>query len=159
MIVIIHSLCSLLNNFYLKQGLAVDVYAMESLPTPIEGNLEGRKVTRIAAGHSHAAAVTSAGELFTWGMHVDHEPKLETSLLHTKIVDVACGQNYTLALDEEGRLYSLGKGKSGVLGLASTKMTLVPLLVEGIPGIPSGERVVSMSAGWSHVACTTALSE
>ena len=94
--------------------------------------------------------------LFTWGMHVDHEPKLETSLLHTKIVDVACGQNYTLALDEEGRLYSLGKGKTGVLGLASTKMTLVPLLVEGIH---SGERVVSMSAGWSHVACTTALSE
>ena len=75
--------------------------------------------------------------------------------MHTKIIDVACGQNYTLALDEEGRLYSLGKGK-GVLGLASTKMTLVPILVEGIP---SGEKVVSMSAGWSHVACTTALSE
>lgn len=137
-------------------GLAVDVYAMESLPTPIEGLLEGRKVTRIAAGHSHAAAVTSTGELFTWGMHMDHEPKLENSLLHTKIIDVACGQNYTLALDQEGRLYSLGKGKTGVLGLASTKMTTQPILVEGIP---AGEKVVTMSAGWTHVACTTALSE
>ena len=107
---------------------------MESLPTPIEGLLEGRKVTRIAAGHSHAAAVTSTGELFTWGMHMDHEPKLENSLLHTKIIDVACGQNYTLALDQEGRLYSLGKGKTGVLGLASTKMTTQPILVEGISG-------------------------
>lgn len=127
---------------------------MESLPSPIEGNLEGRQVTRIAAGHSHAAAVTSTGELFTWGMNVDHEPKLENSLLHTKIIDVACGQNYTLALDEEGRVYSLGKGKTGVLGLASTKMTTQPLLVEGIP---TGEKVVSMSAGWSHVACATTM--
>ena len=125
---------------------------MESFPSPIEGNLEGRQVTRIAAGHSHAAAITSNGELFTWGMQIDHEPKLETSLLHTKIVDVACGQNYTLALDEEGRVYSMGKGKTGVLGLASTKRTTIPTLVEGIP---AGEKVVAMSAGWAHVACTT----
>jgi alpha-tubulin suppressor-like RCC1 family protein len=135
-------------------GLAVDMYAMESLPRPIEGNLEGRQVVRIAAGHTHAAAVTSNGELFTWGMNYVHEPRLETSLLHTKIVDVACGQNYTLALDENGRVYSMGKGKTGVLGLASTKRSAYPILVEGLP---ADEKVVSMSAGWAHVACTTVL--
>lgn len=135
-------------------GLAADMYAMESLPRPIEGNLEGRNVTRIAAGHTHAAAVTSDGALFTWGMNYTHEPKLETTLLHTKIVDVACGQNYTLALDEEGRVYSMGKGKTGVLGLASTKASAYPILVEGIP---ETEKVVSMSCGWAHVACTTEL--
>lgn len=126
-------------------GLAADMYAMESLPRPIEGNLEGRTVTRIAAGHTHAAAVTSDGALFTWGMNYTHEPKLETTLLHTKIVDVACGQNYSLALDEEGRVYSMGKGKTGVLGLASTKASAYPILVEGIP---EDEKVVSMNCGW-----------
>ena len=100
--------------------------------------------------------MTSNGELFAWGMNTVHEPKLETSLLHTKIVDVACGQNYTLALDEKGSLYSMGKGKSGALGLASTKRTSYPVLVEGIP---AGEKVVTMSAGWAHVACTTTVSE
>ncbi|KAL3765189.1 hypothetical protein ACHAWU_010380 [Discostella pseudostelligera] len=133
-------------------GLAADMYAMESLPRPIEGVLEGRSVTRIAAGHTHAAAVTSDGALFTWGMNYTHEPKLESTLLHTRIVDVACGQNYTLALDEEGRVYSVGKGKTGVLGLASTKVSAFPILVEGIP---EDEKVVSMSCGWAHVACTT----
>lgn len=133
-------------------GLASDIYAMESLPRPIEGQLEGRKVTRIAAGHTHAAAVTSDGALFTWGMNWVHEPKLETTLLHAKIVDVACGQNYTLALDEEGRVYSMGKGKTGVLGLASTKRSAYPVLVEGVP---EGEKVISMSCGWAHAACTT----
>jgi len=133
-------------------GLAADMYAMESLPRPIEGQLEGRKVTRIAAGHTHAAAVTSDGALFTWGMNWVHEPKLETTLLHAKIVDVACGQNYTLALDEEGRVYSMGKGKTGVLGLASTKTIAYPVLVEGIP---EDEKVISMSCGWAHTVCTT----
>lgn len=135
-------------------GLAVDMYAMESIPRLVEGDLEGRTVARIAAGHSHAAAITSDGELYTWGMHVTHEPQLESSLLHTKIVDVACGQNYTLALDDDGRVYSMGKGKTGVLGLASTKSSAAPVLVEGIP---IDERVMMMSCGWSHVACITEL--
>ena len=133
-------------------GLAADMYAMESLPRPIEGALEGREVVRIAAGHSHAAAVTSDGALFTWGMNYTHEPKLETTLLHARVVDVACGQNYTLALDEDGRVYSMGKGKTGVLGLASTRASAYPILVEGIP---EEERVVSISCGWAHVACAT----
>jgi alpha-tubulin suppressor-like RCC1 family protein len=135
-------------------GMAVDAYSMESIPQPIEGDLEGRKVSRIAAGHSHAAAVTVDGELFTWGMNSSHEPKLESSLLHTKIVDVACGKNYTLALDEEGRVHAMGNGKTGVLGLASTKYSAFPILVEGIP---AEERVVQMSCGHAHVACVTEL--
>ena len=135
-------------------GLAADMYAMESLPRPVEGALEGRDVVRIAAGHSHAAAVTSDGSLYTWGMNYTHEPRLETTLLHARIVDVACGQNYTMAIDEDGRVYSMGKGKTGVLGLASTRASAYPILVEGIP---EGERVVSMSCGWAHVACTTVL--
>ena len=81
------------------------------------------------------------------------EPKLETTLLHTRIVDVACGQNYTLALDESGRVYSMGKGsKMGVLGLASVRASAYPILVEGIP---EDEKVVSMSCGWTHVAVST----
>ncbi|KAL3811017.1 hypothetical protein ACHAXA_010278 [Cyclostephanos tholiformis] len=135
-------------------GLAADMYAMESLPRPVEGALEGREVVRIAAGHSHAAAVTSDGALYTWGMNYTHEPKLETTLLHARVVDVACGQNYTLALDEDGRVYSMGKGKTGVLGLASVRASAYPILVEGIP---EEERVVSISCGWAHVACATIL--
>jgi alpha-tubulin suppressor-like RCC1 family protein len=86
------------------------------------------------------------GELFTWGMNITHEPRLESNLLHTKIVDVACGQNYTLVLDEEGRVYSIVKGKTGVLGLASMKSSGFPVLVEDILG---EERVVGMSCGGS----------
>ena len=125
---------------------------MEALPLPVEGNLEGKTVVKIAAGKAHSAAVTSEGELFTWGMNLSLDPKLESSLLHTNVVDVACGEYYTLVLDEAGRLYSLGRGKTGVLGLASTTSTAYPILVEGIP---SDEKVVSVSCGSKHVSCTT----
>lgn len=131
-------------------GLAVDMYAMSAIPTPIEANeLEGRRVTHIAAGHSHAACITESGELFTWGMTLHLEPFRVTELLHTKIVQVACGNDYTLALDERGELYSLGKGKTGVLGKGSIKVLHRPEVVEAL----QMTKVMSVSAGWSHVAC------
>ena len=127
-------------------SLSVDVYAMNALPSPIEGQLEGRIVTKIAAGHSHAAAVTDDGGLFMWGSSAYLDPHLFPNLLHTQVVDVACGQDYTMALTKEGEVYTFGKGKTGVLGLASLKKANQPTLVEGL----KGKRVTEMSAGWKH---------
>lgn len=100
--------------------------------------LEGRKVVKIFAGESHAAALTNTGELYTWGMGQTFQPELITALEHTKVIDVACGQDYTLAVGEDGNTYSFGKGKTGVLGLA----------IEGL----LGNEVVKVSAGWTHAA-------
>lgn len=131
-------------------GMAVDMYAMESIPAPIEsGQLEGLQVTKIAAGHSHAACIVDSGRLFFWGMTLHLEPELVTSLLHTKIVDVACGENYTIALGEDGNLYSMGQGKTGALGQASVKQLNQAQLIESLVD----KSVLSMSAGWKHVAC------
>lgn len=130
-------------------GMSVDMYAMEPLPTPIESLLEGRKVVNMAVGHSHAACVTEEGGLFYWGSGNHHEPCQMVALLHTRIVDVVCGQDYTIALDDNGKMYSWGKGRTGVLGQASVKTLHQPELVEAM----SDKKVVSMSAGYSHVAC------
>eukprot|EP00550_Attheya_septentrionalis_P009578 CAMPEP_0198288576 /NCGR_PEP_ID=MMETSP1449-20131203/7027_1 /TAXON_ID=420275 /ORGANISM="Attheya septentrionalis, Strain CCMP2084" /LENGTH=402 /DNA_ID=CAMNT_0043986739 /DNA_START=186 /DNA_END=1390 /DNA_ORIENTATION=+ len=131
-------------------GLAVDMYAMEALPRPLEAQLEGRVVTKVSAGHSHAACVTSNGELFVWGSGNHLEPELMTSLLHTRCVDVACGQGYTLALDEDGKLYSVGRGGStGVLGQASVKKLPHPALMDALVD----QKTTQISAGWNHAAC------
>lgn len=62
------------------------MYAMEEAPTPIEsGQLEGQRVIKITAGHSHAACIVEGGNLFFWGMSLYLEPELVTSLLHTKV--------------------------------------------------------------------------
>ena len=131
-------------------GLAVDMYAMQAIPEPIEADeLVGRRVTKVAAGAGHAACITEGGELFYWGMSLHMEPYRVTELLHTKIVDVTCGLDYTLVIDEEGRMYSFGKGSTGVLGQGSVKNLNQPQVME----IFEGKKVLKASAGWKHAAC------
>ena len=132
-------------------GMAVDMYAMEQVPMPIDGDeLINRTVTKIAAGHSHAACITEGGELFLWGMALHLEPVRVAEVLHTKIIDVVCGQDYTMALSEDNHLYLLGKGKTGVLGMGSSvkKLNQAQLLKS-----LADEKVINMTAGWTHAAC------
>jgi alpha-tubulin suppressor-like RCC1 family protein len=131
-------------------GLAVDMYAMQSVPQPIEADeLLGRKVTHVSCGHSHAACITASGELFYWGMSLHLEPVRVDSLLHTRIVDVACGEDYTLAVGEDGKVYSFGVSKKGALGQGSVRRSNQAALIEAL----QGKKVVQVSAGWKHAAC------
>lgn len=79
--------------------------------------LKSKRIRDIACGSSHSAAITSSGELYTWGLgeygrlgHGDNctqlKPKLVTALLDHRVVQVACGSRdaQTLALTEAGEL-------------------------------------------------------
>lgn len=123
---------------------------MQSVPEPIDTDeLSNRKVIKIAAGHSHAAAITDSGELFKWGMSVDLEPVRVDALVHTKVVDVFCGEDYTLAIDKDGKLYSFGQGKAGTLGSGSVRYLNSATLMEFF----ENHKVLSASAGWKHAGC------
>ncbi|GKZ01544.1 hypothetical protein MPSEU_001105000 [Mayamaea pseudoterrestris] len=131
-------------------GLAVDMYAMQSVPEPIEADeLVGRKVIQVSAGQNHAACITEGGELFVWGMQLYLEPVRVNELLHTQIVKVSCGNDYTLAVDKDGYMYSFGKGKNGCLAQGSVKQANQAALVEALQHL----RVTQVSAGWDHAAC------
>jgi hypothetical protein len=66
-------------------GMMVDMYAMSSLPTVIEGHLENRNIVKVSAGHSHSACITDKGELFIWGMNLYLEPTLVTSITRVSL--------------------------------------------------------------------------
>ena len=55
---------------------------------------------------------------------------LVTSLKERKIVSISCGNNYTLAIDTEGSLFSWGFGRHGVLGQGDEKDRLKPTHVK-----------------------------
>ena len=137
-------------------GMAVDMYAMEQIPTPVEGDeLANRTVTKIAAGTNHSACVTSGGELFWWGSSLHLEPVRVAEVLHTKIIDVACGLDYTLALSEDQELYSWGAGKTGVLGVGPTKNLNQAQRIRNLMGSidEAKKEIVSISAGSTLAAC------
>ena len=73
-------------------------------------------------------------------------PTLITSLKERKIVSISCGNNYTLAIDDEGNLFSWGFGRHGVLGQGDKKDVLKPTHVkENV-----NEKVIFIDAGFAH---------
>ncbi|XP_037935505.1 probable E3 ubiquitin-protein ligase HERC2 [Teleopsis dalmanni] len=116
-------------------------------PKMIE-SLRPKKIRDIACGSSHSAAITSAGELYTWGLgeygrlgHGDSvtqlRPKLVLALLGKRVIQVACGSRdaQTLALTEDGAVYSWGDGDFGKLGRGGSEGSVVPHEVDRLTGI------------------------
>ncbi|ELU07096.1 hypothetical protein CAPTEDRAFT_168471 [Capitella teleta] len=64
-----------------------------------------------------------------------------------EIVDVACGANHSVAIDQKKRLYTWGFGGYGRLGHAEQKDELVPRVVKVFEGIRRG--AVEIAAGSS----------
>ncbi|GBG34586.1 Serine/threonine-protein kinase Nek9 [Hondaea fermentalgiana] len=102
------------------------------------GGESGVRVSHLACGPSHAAAVTTEGMLFTWGTHASllghagkgcdrnneqahtTKPSRVTALRRQRIVSVSCSRNHTCALDHRGNMYTWGNGERGALGSSQT---------------------------------------
>lgn len=86
--------------------------------------LKKQHVVQIAVGSTYSAAITAAGELYTWGRgnygrlghgnSDDHTlPTLVTGLRGHRVVDVACGSGdaQTVAVTDTGQLEFLTRRK------------------------------------------------
>ncbi|XP_043927990.1 E3 ubiquitin-protein ligase HERC2 [Protopterus annectens] len=109
--------------------------------------LKTKRIRDIACGSSHSAAITSSGELYTWGLgeygrlgHGDNttllKPKLVKILLGHRVVQVACGSRdaQTLALTDEGLVFSWGDGDFGKLGRGGSEGCNIPQNIERLNG-------------------------
>ncbi len=70
------------------------------------------------------------------------------------VVAVAAGQNHSLALTDEGKVYAWGYNASGQLGNGTNVSSYLPVAVD-TSGILFGKRVIAISAGASHSAALT----
>lgn len=132
----------------------------EELGNPQRVEDFNNNVAKVSMGPNHTAVVTTDGELYTFGDgqygalgHGDgaksrYSPKLveffnENGL---RVKDVTCGQHHTIALTEDGQLFSWGwGGKSinpfvnwfapsfGALGLGNNAHRDSPTLIEEVP--------------------------
>ncbi|XP_033749791.1 uncharacterized protein LOC117334342 isoform X2 [Pecten maximus] len=80
------------------------------------------RVTTVVGGMCHSMALTASGNIYTWGSGVDgqlgqgdevlflSEPqRLKHSQLRGKISQISCGESFSAAVTENGRLYMWGK--------------------------------------------------
>eukprot|EP00747_Dinoflagellata_sp_TGD_P207809 gnl/TRDRNA2_/TRDRNA2_81344_c0_seq1.p1 gnl/TRDRNA2_/TRDRNA2_81344_c0~~gnl/TRDRNA2_/TRDRNA2_81344_c0_seq1.p1 ORF type:complete len:457 (+),score=85.98 gnl/TRDRNA2_/TRDRNA2_81344_c0_seq1:140-1510(+) len=131
----------------------------ESSPKAVR-TLEGSALVQVAMGALHALALSSVGEVYTWGRvggafgmqaQLQLVPKAVDALEGKMIVQVAAGGEFSMALAESGEAYGWGFHASGALGRINLQdsgqmCALVHQLMIGPAGFPIRE----LGAGRCH---------
>jgi alpha-tubulin suppressor-like RCC1 family protein len=132
-------------------------------------SLSGCVVTTVTCGSYHTAAVTSCGDLWTWGGGMygklghgneagSSTPKRVEGLMGLQVTQIACGSRHTVVVTSAGALYSWGDKENGVTGHGDADVEghqYTPRLVERL----AGKKVAELSACGFHTGCLTDTAE
>jgi alpha-tubulin suppressor-like RCC1 family protein len=137
-------------------------------PVKDDGVLAGKTLAAIAIGTSHNLALSTAGELFSWGYNFYGQLGDGTKVNRTQpvaviadgvlagrtITAIAAGEDHSLALSSEGKVFAWGSNSSDQLGTENWQDSQVPAAVD-IRGVLFGKTVVAIAAGASHSLALT----
>lgn len=118
-------------------------------------------VNTVSCGQYHSVALTSDGQIFSWGSNQHGQLGLDSPdalpsgtrrvlkpqmvrLPDVHFVDVRAGGFHTVALTDDGRLFAFGRNDDGQLGIGDTLTRRAPTLV------PSRVRFKSIAACLRH---------
>lgn len=120
-------------------------------------------VKAVALGEAHSVVLDCEGQVYTFGwgelgqLGVQNSRTFQVYKIFgtpaAKVVKVASGAVFSLALTSDGKVYSWGSGQNGQLGLgnSSNTTTFVPTLVENL----SDFKVLDIQCGESHSLAVT----
>jgi alpha-tubulin suppressor-like RCC1 family protein len=124
------------------------------------------QVTQIAAGCEHSLALTSTGQLYTFGGNRYGQlgraanagsgtPNPTPSVVTLPgasgpVRQIAAGCEHSLALTSTGQLYTFGGNRYGQLGRAANADTAIPNPTPAQVSLPSGGSVTAIAAGGFH---------
>eukprot|EP01083_Nonionella_stella_P191782 709582_1 len=137
----------------------------QKTPVMVQGILEDKRISTIAAGGSHVLAVSSGGQLYAWGKNQygqlglgsignKDEPVLVDSAVALSFVMLCAGWEHSMALTAKGALYTWGGGYEGsrpVCGHGTNEKQLLPRQVEPLKNYV----IVRMATGWDHSLVVT----
>lgn len=126
------------------------------------GLMAGKLIFSAAAGSGFNLAVSSEGETLSWGYNAFGQlgnnstvrspaaVAVDTSgiLAGKSVIAVAGGDNHSLALTTDGKVYSWGSNYEGVLGHGGSNSS-VPVAVD-TSGVLAGRTVTAIAAGDAH---------
>ncbi|XP_076422981.1 putative E3 ubiquitin-protein ligase HERC6 isoform X2 [Peromyscus maniculatus bairdii] len=127
-------------------------------PEPIQA-LDSLHTDLVSCGKEHSMAVCHKGRVFAWGAgsegqlgigefkKINLTPTKIKALTGIKIIQVSCGHYHSLALSEDGQVFSWGKNSQGQLGLGKNFQSQAsPQKVKCLEGIP----LAQVAAGGHH---------
>ena len=131
------------------------------LPKKVEA-FTGRRIVAVSAGLNHSLALTADGAVWSWGYgyqgrlgHGDQQhqllPKKIEAFAGQRVVAVSAAHQ-SLTITADGSVWSWGDGGRGKLGHGDVEDQLLPKKIEAF----AGQRVVAVSAGYTHSLALTA---
>jgi len=109
--------------------LAIDDGLSHLSPTLVDTSHVDGRITEIHCGCHHSALLTDTGQMYTWGRNLDAQlgngARTKEALYPThinvgngtsKIMTVACGGDFTIAIDAMGKVWGWGSNQVGQLG-------------------------------------------
>jgi alpha-tubulin suppressor-like RCC1 family protein len=100
--------------------------------------LRDKRVIQIACGEHHSLVLTDKGYLYAWGRGFEGQLGISNTIevaatpsfvkyFHKKTVaSIAAGSFHSIAITEEGDLYTWGEGKMGQLGVGCVRQKRMP---------------------------------
>ena len=153
------------DSFYGQLGDGGTISRDIPVPVNATGALAGRTILKLATGSVHNLVLCSDGGLIAWGSNQsgDFGNGNTTSstvpvavpptgaLVGKRVVAVAAGWTFSLALCSDGKVVSFGENGDGELGNGSTSVfpSSVPVAVN-TTGALAGKVVVAITAGYKH---------
>ena len=121
-----------------------DIGDSSAVPASVTGLQD---IVSIAAGFSHSLAVREDGTVWSWGNNrqgqlgngegggVFGNAVPEQVVEITKAVSVGAGDDYSIAVMQDGTLRAWGENGYGMLGDGTTEERWIPVSVEGIDSV------------------------
>ncbi|XP_065053483.1 uncharacterized protein LOC135682495 isoform X2 [Rhopilema esculentum] len=117
----------------------------EVIPRVVEALL-GRDVRQVACGTEHMLAVTSAGELFSWGCgrggklgHGDIQDRFTPlrvgALSEEKVVGISCHELHSAVVTAEGNLYVWGRAEPYLGFKTNARKQTLPRKIEDLSNV------------------------
>jgi alpha-tubulin suppressor-like RCC1 family protein len=127
--------------------------------------LQRKRICQISVGKEHCMALSEGGRCFAWGKNdfgqlgtgdeEDRALPVYTELPYeTYIAQVACGGNYTLALEKRGSLWSWGRFQASNFPRLFTETWCNGYEAKGENGL-KGLKLAKVSAGDQHMGVLT----
>nr|XP_023676848.1 probable E3 ubiquitin-protein ligase HERC3 isoform X2 [Paramormyrops kingsleyae] len=104
------------------------------------------KIHTLHCGACHVVVVTAKGKIYQLDCGQPNSNPRREHLSNQKVVQVACGDNHSVLLMQDGQIFTWGCNSSGQLGLGNTKPSTRPQSQLALAGIP----LAQIAAGGDH---------
>lgn len=121
---------------------------------------KNKKITSLSGGNNFCLALDDQGKVYSWGLnnygqlgegdsYVEDRPVKIEALENSKIIKISCGENFAMALNDQGKVFSWGMGNCGQLGHGNKEDIKTPMVIH------FEEEVCDISCGDTHSAFLT----